>query len=70
MKSAAGLAAWLMVAAALIVALLAAHVVEGSLRRSVQPVSGVVSTNARVIPLDECRSGADPGDPAWWPSCP
>jgi hypothetical protein len=68
-RSVAGVAGALMVAAALVVALLAAHLVQ-STWSSVVPVSGVVSTSSRVIPLDECRSGADPGDPAWWPSCP
>jgi hypothetical protein len=70
MRTVAGLAGALMVAAALIVALLAATLVHNALWSSVVPASGVVSTNARVIPLDECRSGMDPGDPGWWPSCP
>jgi hypothetical protein len=62
MRATAHVAAWLMVAAALMVALVAARVVAGSLTSSVLPVSVVVSS-------DDCRTGSDPGDPAGWPSC-
>jgi hypothetical protein len=55
----------LMVAAALIVALLAAHLVHNALWSSAVPAAGVASLSG-----DECRSGVDPGDPGWWPSCP
>jgi hypothetical protein len=71
MRATAQLAGWLMVAAALIVALLAARVVAGSLSRSVLPASVTVfhSDSVSVVVSDDCRTGNDPGDPAGWPAC-